>query len=88
MSRKVKYMVVSDSAAAWSDTAPYFQFSTQGTKEELKAALLAKLSCHQQDASLFLQDSDGDFADWDEPIALPTSGTVCVKVATGTSAGN
>lgn len=35
-----------------------------------------------------MQDSDGDFADWHEPIALPTSGTVCVKVATGTSAGN
>lgn len=80
-------MVVEDSAAAWSDTAPYFLFSNTGTKGELKAALHAKLH-HPGHASLFLQDSEGDFADWAEPIALPTSGTVCVKVATDTfSAG-
>lgn len=88
VSRKVKYMVVRDSAAAWSETAPYFLFSATGTKEELKAALHGKLD-HRGDVSLFLRDNEGDFADWDEPIALPTSGTICVKVATDTlSAGN
>ena len=79
--RKVKYMVVKDSAAAWCETAPYFLFSITGTKQELKETLHAKL-VHQGHAALFLQDSEGDFADWDEPIALPTSGTVRVKVAT------
>lgn len=81
--RKVKYMVVNDSAAEWSESAPYFLFSPTGTKQELQEALLAKLE-HQGRAALFLQDSDGDFADWDEPIALPTSGTARVKVVLST----
>ncbi|DBA84058.1 TPA: hypothetical protein ACH3X1_006539 [Trebouxia sp. C0004] len=83
VNRKVKYMLVNDSAAAWCETAPYFLFSITGTKQELKEALYAKV-VHQGHAALFLQDSEGDFADWDEPIALPTSGTVRVKVATDT----
>lgn len=81
--RKVKYMVVNDGAAAWSESAPYFLFSPTGTKQELQEALLAKLE-HQGRAALFLQDSDGDFAYWDEPIALPTSGTARVKVVLST----
>ena len=77
-------MVVSDcAAAAWSEDAPYFLFSAAGSKEELKAELQAKLD-HHGHVSLFLRDNEGDFADWDEPVALPTSGTVCVKVATDT----
>lgn len=85
VNRKVKYMVVKDSAAEWSGSAPCFLFST---KRELKEALHARLD-HQGHASLFLQDSEGDFVDWDEPIALPTNGTICVKVATDTlPAGN
>lgn len=84
--RKVKCMMVRDRAAAWSDSAPNFLFSSTGTKAELKAELHRR---HQGHVSFFLQDSDGDFAEWDEPIALPASGTVCVKVATDTfTAGN
>lgn len=78
--RKVKYMVVKDSAAAWCETAPYFLFSMAGTKEELKEEVHAKV-VHQGHADLFLQDSEGDFAKWDEPIALPASGTIRVRVA-------
>ena len=80
LSRKVKYLVVSNCATAWSDAAPYFLFSATGNKEELKAAVHAKVGT-QGLATLFLQDEEGDFADWDEPIPLLTSGTVCVKVA-------
>lgn len=88
ISRNVKYMVVRDRLAAWSESATCFLFSTTGTKNELQEALHARLD-HQGHASLFLQDSEGDFMDWDEPIELPTSGTICVKMATGTlPAGN
>lgn len=82
-SRKVKYMVVRDCTAAWSETATYFLFSATGSKEELKADLQARNN-HRGHVSLFLQDDEGDFADWDEPVALPTSGAICVKVATDT----
>ena len=87
-SRKVKYMVVRDCTAAWSETAIYFLFSATGSKEELKADLQAKF-IHLGHVSLFLQDDEGDFADWDEPVALPTNGTICVKVPSDTfSIGN
>ena len=76
-------MVVRDSAAAWSENAPCLLFSTTGTKQELKEKLHAKMG-HQGHISLFLQDTEGDFVDWDMPIALPPSGTICVKVATDT----
>ena len=79
--RKVKFMVVQDSATAWSNHAPYFLFSATGSKEELKAAVHAEAGI-QGHASLYLQDDDGDFAFWNEPVPLPASGTICVKVAT------
>lgn len=81
-------MVVNDSVAAWSDAAPYFPFSNSGTKQDLKAKVQAKLQ-FRDDAALFLRDIEGDFANWDEPVPLPASGTICVKVAIDTlSAGN
>ena len=84
--RKVRYLVVRDKAAPWSDSAPCFLFSSTGTKAELEAELRGK---HPEHASFLLQDSDGDFLDWDAPVPLPASGTVCVKVAIDTfSAGN
>ena len=70
--RKVKY----DSAAPWRDTAPCLCVKPTNTKEEVKAAIFARLG----HATLFLQDSDGDFVAWDEPIELPANGTICVKV--------
>ncbi len=86
--RKVKFMLVTDSATAWSDNAPYFLFSTTGNKEQLKAAVHANAD-PQGYAMLFLQDNEGDFAVWDAPIPLPTSGTIRVKVKVAKdSAGN
>ena len=77
---KVKYMVVTSKTAAWSHEAPYFSFSATRTKEELKTELLAKAKCMGH-GTLLLRDEDDDFAEWDEPVPLPTSGTICVKVA-------
>ncbi len=86
--RKVKFLLVTDSATAWSDDAPFFPFSTAGDKEQLKAAVHANAD-PQEHATLFLQDNEGDFAVWDAPIPLPTSGTIRVKVKVAKdSAGN
>lgn len=74
--RKVKYLKTNNSAAPWLDTAPCLCVKPTDTKEEVKAAIFARLG----HATLFLQDSDGDFVAWDEPIELPANGTICVKV--------
>ena len=80
--------MVTDSATAWSDIAPYFLFSTTGDKEQLTVAVHANAD-PQEHATLFLQDNEGDFAVWDAPVLLPISGTICVKVKVAKdSAGN
>ncbi len=56
-----------------------FLFSPAGNKEELKKAVHAYAD-PQGHATLFLQDSGGDFVVWDAPIPLPTSGIIRVKV--------
>lgn len=84
--RKVKYLEVTSKAAGWADNAPFFSFNDTWDKEALKAAVLARKQCRGH-ATLLLGDQDGDFAEWNEPLPIPASGTICVKVAIDSAGG-
>ena len=49
-------------------------------RRSLRQNCLPKQSAWRH-VTLLLRDEDDDFAEWDEPVPLPTSGTICVKVA-------
>lgn len=79
--RKFRYQVVNDPAAAWSESFPCFKVN-DGTKHELEAAVRRKLD-HPAPATLYLRDDEGDFVDWSE-TELPAKGTISVKAVKDT----
>ncbi len=79
--RKFRYQVVNDLAAAWSENFPCFKVN-DGTKHELEAAVRQKLD-HPAPATSYLRDDESNFVDWRE-MELPAKGTIGVKAVKDT----
>ena len=65
-------------ATPWTDEVPVLCVSSAASKNEVEEAVLAEVNLPVPVVLLF-RDGDGDFVTWAEAVALPETGTLCVK---------
>lgn len=65
-------------ATPWTDEATVLFVSSAASKKEVEEAVLAKVKLLVP-VTLLVSNGDGACTKWAEPVALPETGTLCVK---------